>query len=542
MRKAAIIIYLCFAVLTLYSQKLITAINTANRVEGYSFKYDRNSGGFVYADYDTTKQKSVIITPKGNSAEYDFEMSYSSVFDGSGNSYTIVYNKVQDTVYKYFLLKNNTEIASYDYISDGWDINNNILYFYIREGNSYYFTAYNTVNSEFSKGKGYDEIQLAYFVDIYYEGEPQGKVGFTKEGKPFYLAAQNDEKFFVIGTEEQKHYSDIDGYSTRLDNNGDLVYFAKSKGKFWVERGNAFLVQGKKEYKAFDYVSGPVLFDKNNTPVYTATDSVKEWDGRSRLMTGDKEGKAYLGYIYDVKITPSGKMAYVVSKPSGENAVNNSFVVIDGKEQKSYTGISNITFTSGDVPVFTASNKNNKYFVVKDDKVISAKYDNIYDYSFMNDGSLAYIGNDFGNYEKQVPDKHYVHILGKKYGPFEFVTMADYKSGKYILVDKNDNFAFVTGKLINPKDYVYKYKVTGNDWESREFDGIDNIMMVNGKVFYIGSEMIDRTNYTYKYKLYNNTKLIAEDYDLIMEPDYNAGTGKITSVARKGNSFYLLEY
>jgi len=546
MSKFYIIICLCFITFSVTAQKLITTINTANKVEGYFFKYDRNSGGYVYSDYDSTKKKSVIVTPKGNSAEYDFEMAYNTIFDNIGNSYTVTYNNFQDSLYKYFLLKNNSEIASFDFIADGWDINNGMLYFYAKDGGKYYFTAYNTVTGEISKGKPYDEIYLANFTEQYYEDEPRGKIGYSNDGRPFYLASNNGEKFFVIGSEEQKHYSDIDWYMTKKDNSGELVYFAKSKGNFYAERGNAFLVQGKKEYKPFDYVTGPVLFDKNNTPIYTASDSAKDLYYRTRIMIGNREGETFTGNIYEYKITPSGRLAYVVSKvkgyTKGEDAVYESFLVIDGAEGKHFNSISNVTFTGDDVPAFTASDKSNKYFVVKGDKIISEKYDNIYDYTFMKDGSLAYIGNNFGNYDKQVPDKNFVHILGKKYDSFDFITMADYTAGKYIVTDANDNFVFITSMLISPKDYIYKYTVISNKWKSDSYDFIDMAKLFNGIAVYVSGDLGGRRNYTYKYKLFIDNKPATDEYDNLRDPVYDKAAKILSFIGCRDKNFYLLEF
>lgn len=546
MRKFAIIISLLFIILSVSSQKLITTINSSNKVEGYFFKYDRSSGAYVYNDYDSTKKKNVLITSKGNSAEYDFEMAYNTIFDKNGNAYTAVYNQYRDSLYKYYLLKNITEVASFDYIGEGWDINNGILYFYVKDAGKYYFVSYNTSTGDISKGKAYDEIYLASFTEQYYEGEPVGKIGYINDGRPFYLASNNGEKFFVFGTEEQKHYSDIDWYMTKKDNNGELVYFAKSKGNFYVERGNAFLVQGKKEYRSFDYVSGPVMFDNNNNPVYTASDSVKDYDSRTRIMIGNKEGESFTGNIYEYKLTPSGKLAYVVSKikgySKGEDPVYENFMVIDGEEGRHYNSLSNVTFSGNDVPAFTASDKSNKYFVVKGDKIISEKYDNIYDYTFMKDGSLSYVGNNFGNYDKQIPDKNFIYIYGKKYGPFEFVTMTDYNAGKYIITDANDNFVFITGTLINPKDYIYKYKVTTRSWESEPYDAIDMADIYNGKIVYVSGEFNDRTTFTYKYRLFIDNKPVTDYYDNIRDQYFDKQSGTLSFIGCKGKSLYLLEF
>jgi hypothetical protein len=66
----------------------------------------------VYGDYDTTSKKTVVITPKGNSKEYNYASQYNALFDESGNVYTFAFNNITDTTYRYFLLKNGDEAAA----------------------------------------------------------------------------------------------------------------------------------------------------------------------------------------------------------------------------------------------------------------------------------------------------------------------------------------------------------------------------------------------------------------------------------------------
>lgn len=545
MKKIFVVIAVFFLSFSVSAQKLIATINTDNRVEPYSFKYNKTDGAFVYADYDTTKKKNVLFTSKGKSGEYDFAMIYSALFDNAGNSYSYAYNNIADTVYKYYLIKNSEEVASFDYVSDGWDIYNGVIYFYAKENNRAFIASYDTRSGILSRGKEYNEIFLINFRDDYYEGEPVGTIGFTSDGRPFYLASENNMKFIVIGTTEQKHYSDVDAYMVKKDNSGGLAYIAKSKGTFYTEKGNTFLVQGNKEYKSFDFVYGPAVFDKLNNPVYVASDSIGEYLYRSRLVVGNKEGQPYNGNIYEYKITPGGKISYVVStqeptQKKGEYKYE-SFLVLDEDESRRYSSISSLSFIEGDIPVFTASDKSGKYFVVKGDRKISEKYDNVYDYIFLSDGSLAYLSSNFGNYEKQIPDQNYVHILGKKYGPYEYVSMADYTTGKYIL-SFEDKFAFVTGKLTSREDYSYKYKVITGEWESSEYEMIDQVKIINGKIFFVAGDMFDKTKYLYNYNLYIDNMLVADNYSSITDLTYDKIAGKVSCIGCKLNSFYLLEF
>src|SRR4030095_15582696 len=207
MKNICFLTALILVVFTSYSQKLITTINTGNKVEGYNFKYDVKSGSFLYTDYDTTAKKNIIMTSKGNSKQYDYSGGYNGVFDSDGNAYYYAYSNVTDTTYKYYMLKNGDEVASFDYIGDGWSLNNDMLYFNAKEEGKSFLVSYNTKTGETSRGKKYDELYLVYFPKTFYEDEPIGLLGFTKDGKPYYAAVEGDSKFLVIGDNEQKRYS-----------------------------------------------------------------------------------------------------------------------------------------------------------------------------------------------------------------------------------------------------------------------------------------------------------------------------------------------
>lgn len=544
MKSIFTVIVVFIVSITAPAQKLITTINTINRVDPYSFKYNKSDGAFVYSDYDTTIKKNTLFTSKGKSMEYDYTMVYSALFDNEGNVYTYGYNNITDTIYKYFLIRNNEEVASFDFISDGWDINSGIIYLAAKENNKSIMVSYDTRTSIISRGKAYDEIFLVNFPEVYYEGEPSGTIGFTNDGLPFFLASDGNSKFMVIGSNEQKHYADIDLYMVKKDNAGQLAYIARSKGTFYSERGNTFVVHGSKEFKPYDYIYGPFIFDKSGNPVYVASDSIGENLYRSRVMSANKEGESYEGSIYDFKLSPSGKLFFVVStqEPSSKKGeyVYENFLVSGKNESRKYNSVSDVRFVNGDIPVFTASNKSSKYFIVKGDKAISEKYESIYGYSILDDGSLAYIGSNYGNYDKNIPDRNFVHVYGKKYGPYEYVSMIDYTTGNYILTH-NNKFAFVSGKLTNKTEYTYKYKVTTGDWESSEFDAIDVVKLINGKSVFVAGNMFDKINYLYNYNLYIDNKLKADGYSAFLDLAYDKVSGKTSCIGCKGSSFYLFE-
>jgi hypothetical protein len=304
-------------------------------------------------------------------------------------------------------------------------------------------------------------------------------------------------------------------------------------------------VQGNKEYKSYDYVYGPILFDKMNNPVYVANDSLGEYTYRTRVMSGNIEGETFEGNIYDYKITPSGKIAYIVStqRPGlkKDEFIYESYLVNNGEEGEYFSSVSNLTFNDNGVPSYIASDKNNKYFVVKADKKMSEKYDNILNYSYLGDGSLEYEAVNYGNYDKHIPDKYFVHVSGKNYGPFESISVADYSTGKYVLTD-NNKYAFITGRLTDRDKYLYKYKVITGEWESIEHDYIEDGRIINGKIMFVSSDLFDKENYISRYALYIDNKTAADDYSSLVFFDADKLSGKASYIGCKGNSFYLLEY
>lgn len=525
------------------NEKLIAAIPPANgSVDAYSMKYDTRTGAWVFGSYDTTAMKYTIITPLGSSQQFTYAMQYNSIFDESGNVYTIANDMINDTVYMYYIVKNRDVIGTYDFLNEGWAENNGVIYFSARTEGKEYLMNYDTKSGSFSKGKAYDQVRLVYNQAEYSEGEPVGFIGFTKEGSPYYVAVENDEVFLVIGAEEQKHYSDISWYDVKFDGSGTPCYIAKSEGKFYDERGNTFVVQGTKEYKSFDWIYGPLVFDSGNNPVYVGQDSTGEYKYRSTIMSGANAVKTLDGNIYNYLFSPSGKLAYVASTDYesgiGEYVYQNR-LIYDGKEGKVYNSVANVQFTSG-VPVYIASDKNNKYFVVKGASAITEKYDYIADFRLLPDGRFAYVGTKYGNYEKKIPDKNYVYIEGEKYGPYDIVSTSDWVTNTLVLGDKKGNYAYLTGKNTDRENYLYKYKVYTNKWKSKAFDNISEVNIINGKVIYFAGNQIKKDVYIYNYRLYVNNKPLGDSYSAFTDLEVD-DAGTMTFIASKSNNMYRVE-
>src|SRR5947207_12539156 len=192
-------------------------------------KYDKKTGAYVYPLYDTTYDSVIVVTSKGHSAKYYGANTFSSVFDTDGNVYTLAMNRVNDTVYTYFILKNGAQAGTFESLNDNWTINGNNLYFTSKEGSKSYFNSMELSTAKITKSKPYDDLVLTYAPDRYRNTHREFVTypGFTSTGKPYYIAYKDStEVFMVIDGVEQKHYSDIDQSYCTPDSSGNVVYVA----------------------------------------------------------------------------------------------------------------------------------------------------------------------------------------------------------------------------------------------------------------------------------------------------------------------------
>jgi len=519
-------------------EKLIAEFPQEGNVSANSIKYDAKNGTYVYSVYDSVKDNYTLLSNKGNSDWYSYADVWTVLFDDDGNYFASVYNKINDTTFHYYLLLNGEIVTEFDNILSGWAFKNGTLYFPAQQNGRYYFISYDAAERKITAGKPYDAIELVFFREMPYEGEPMGEVGFTKDGKPYYLAVLGDEEFLVIGGEEQKHYADIESFYIVPDKNGELTYFAKNHGKFYQQKGHAFVVQGRKEYDEFDYVHGPILFDNANNPVYISGDSVGNYRYPERVMVGNNPGKTYEGGISDLKISPSGKLAYFGYVSVGEDKTK-TMLVVDGKEGKKYDYTMMLSFDTSGKPLYVASRGGDKYFVLWGNQEFDSEYQSIMDLKVVQ-GKLVYIGANYGDYEKKIPDKYYIHVGEKVKGPYNGVQMLDYGNGSYLSFDSKGNYCYTASGLIDFDNYLYKQRVFVNEWKSNEFDFIPNVNLYQGKAVYNAGNIIDREAYTYKYKIYLGDKEISPEYDDIVDYTFY-DRGIISFVGLRDKRFYWVE-
>lgn len=522
------------------SEKKIAEFHQFDNVDSYWFKYNNSAGTYYYTNYDSASQLYTVYSNIGNSIPYNSIIDYTGIIDKNGNYYVIASNN-SDEVYTYYLLKNGNEVSTHSFIDPNWAEIDGTIYFACKDQGKTYLAEYNTANGTETKSYPYDEIYLVYYPKSY-PGEPVGTVGFTSDGKPFYVASLNDEKFLVIGKIEQKHYSDIETYNFTLDKNGIPVYFAKDKGKFYEDRGNSFVVQGDLKYEKFDYLYGPIIFDSTNTPVYIAGDSLPNNSYPQKVVAGNNIHKAYSGGIYDLKFTPSGKIAYIASVTvDADKGIYDTYAVIDGIEGEKFSYINSIKFLPDGEPLYAAIDNNNKTVIVKGTVKIRAEYPNVLEVKVLPDGKIAYVEAKYGNYEKKQKDKYRVIIGEEKFGPFDVLQSIFSSDGSYILTGENGEYAFIESKLIDFDPYRYESTIYFNNSRSKQFDYFNNLHLYKGKVLYSGSRLIDPVSYRYNYKVYYGEKQIGADYDSISDFKFDPKTGMLSYIGARGKGLYYIE-
>jgi hypothetical protein len=542
MKKVLYLLLLFFIPVILKSQvvteKTIFKNEQITNIDPYSFKFDDKTGTILYMQYDSTKTPSnSIISNKGNSALYEYIDYYSAVFDSDGNYYTVAYNKATDSTYTYFLLKNGKQELQFDFINSEIAEKNGAVYFMCTDKGKSFITSYDIGTGQSTKGNPYDEIILCQYDKIPYTSEPVGRIGFAKNGKPFYIAKLNNQAFVVIGNEEQKHFADIEAYNFITDKNGNFAYTAKDTGSF-MNPGGSFVVYGNKQFKPFYYVYNLVLDTKGNI-CYIGTDYAEDLSPQ-KIMLGDKVlSKTYSGGLYNLGFTADNKMYFIASEKKKNSDEYESFVVFDGKEGKKFQSIFTVMVLPNNELLYTAQKSDEKSYVINGDDEIYIKQKSIMSAEVLQNGDLAYVGVNYGDYEKKIKDKYYANINGKEFGPYDGMQSVNYETQNYFLSDKNGNYAYIINNIRNESDYFTT--VFWKNGKSEEFDFVQDVSMYKGKVLYTGSKLYDRENYLSKYRIYHGNKAISPEYDGINNFKFDDKTGVASFIVTKGAELVKVE-
>ncbi len=542
MKKIFLFLILFLTVINVYSQSIteenLVFVPTEKARDMYDLVYDKTSGTYAYSVYDTVTYKSMIVSNKGNSGWYTVVSTYDLVLDSKGNYYTIATETdPTNNISKGYLLQNGKTVIDFEEISYSIVIKNDIIYFVAKNNDRYALYSYDTKTQKTDKGDDYSSITFcAYNPESYNYAEMGFELGFTDKGEPFYIAGEDDQQFLVVGSSEGKRYSYIVGGVVFKDLKNNLCYNAVITTKSGNQSSR--FVQGDKEWKSFRYTSDPVVFLKDNTPVYLANDSKDSYNGQ-QVVIGDKAGKIHTGGIYEIKLTPDGKIAYIANDtlPGGKFQ---SYLVIDGKEMRKFENIYNLSFRNNGSPLYVATEGEGKTFVVDGETKYGDYYDAVNELFSTPSGEIVYVGINYGNYELNTPNKNYIIIGNKKFGPYEYLNFAgEEASGKTIRVNDKGSYAFVTGRLTDTVSYFYKYKIISDKFETQEFDFIYDYFFVNDDLYFYASKNVSETDIDYD--IYKNNNPITDTYKTMTNFKFDDKNKEISFYGYKDGSYNFVK-
>lgn len=526
------------------SEKLLVKFPKDYMPNRYDVKFNKKTGAYAYEKIDSVNSEASLVTSKGESAKYYGVNVFNAFFDNTGNVYCAAYNySDKDSTSTYYLLKNNEQIATCAGLTDNWAERNGILYFKMKENHKDYFAMLDLASGAITKGKAYDTIFYIYYPPetIMTEDDTPPYPGFTPGGKYYYGATLDGKRFIVIDGVEQKAYTDIDAYNTAFDKNGTLVYVATDEGSLTDidNPARSFVVRGDKEYSKFSYIYGPITFYNDNIPYYIGSQKISSALSAMKVMAGGTElSGSYSGGVSEIQYTASGKLAFIASNNLGKGKME-AYIIIDGKESSKYDNVFNLTF-DGDVPVFIET-KAEKQFVVKGDKKISDSFQSISFYKLFKDGTLYYVGCDFGDNTPDKTDRNYVFIGDKKLGPFVTISNGHETEDPYIKVDSTGGYIFSGSVQPEKKSSAYKETVYWPKGKSGSYDQVESIGLCNGKAVFIGYQFGSEEQYPVKGKLNVNGKDVGGLYDNISDFEIIAKENKVSFIGVRDGAAYYVE-
>lgn len=501
----------------------------------YDMRFDKSTGTYVYTYYDTTIKKSMFFSNKGNSQYYDYCGAYNVQFNSKGDYFGTGSTFAEDySNDKAHLIANGTELRTYSYI-DPIIIKNDILYVIAKNENKYVFIKYNTITRKFEYEKTYDEINLVHLSDEQYS-EPYFELGFTKDGKEYFAAKDNNKQFLVIGGIEQEKFDEINPYGVTLDRNGDITYIAT---KITDGIRESFVIQGTKRYRSFPSIVEFIKFTNDNLPVYGISDDTAYSYFSKQYVTGNTPGKSYNAGVWGLDNTPSGKIFYIASDSTPDGKYS-SRLVVDGIEGKPYDALYNVRFDNKDKPVFIIT-RDQMEVLVYDDEEIGTEFNYIFGLTISPGGNIGYVGTISGDEDAKIPERYFVVIDGKRHGPYLSVPYGLMEGFfEAITFNESGDYAYAA---TDEKSKTYddqKFTVYSNKFKSPgSFNYINEIIAYNNDFYYSTSSELSES--VTEYNIFKNDKKIAGGYTALMDYKLDKEKGAITFIGLKNDSYVYVE-
>jgi hypothetical protein len=571
-------------------EKLLYTLTTyPGNADSYSLAYDKNTGVYAYVYYIEKDNKSFIISSaKGGSIseKYDAVSSMDIKFDSQGNYYTITTNYRDDYgIDNNFLISNGKVIKAFDMIEGYSSFVNDVDEFVsiFQEFDQYKIGYYSPVTG-FRQSEGYELIKPVYRSLTTAEENTYGEEMFFKnaDGKRGFIGLKNGRAYLIFGDNvTPTEYSDIMEYSFTTDNFGNIVYIAKTGGRFYTANGNEFVVAGSQEFPKFDIVNAPVMFTPDNQPVYVTMDSVNQDLYISHLVAGNAVQDVYLnsakterapdltGGIYEVKIDENGNITYMAGHMldlmTEENYNYNvkNYFVRNGIAEDLGINVGLVRYWKNGEMIYGA--KESKYdelfqvFLLNGNdrrKINTVSYDAYSDYGFTPDGGIYYIAENF-NYDDEKNYKssnYFVYLDGRLIAQppgisFQGFNYSEFTPASAIQFDTRGNYTYVTEELLDTVNYVYASHVWTNGTKlpfrsnisstAKAYNYISNLSYLdNSRLFFIGNITYPGDAYITESEILIDNVPAGKTYNSIMDLYYDQVLKIITFRGSRGKEIY----
>jgi hypothetical protein len=559
--------------------------NTIEDIKVYNFIYDKNTGNYCYLYYNAMTNKYVINSKDGESGEFDYISVYDIRFDSKGSYYALVSNYNEDDSLEYFLIANGETVSKFqkaESYSSFVDKNDDFKFVY-SEGDSVRICTY-SINNELTTSEKYFAAKPIYR----YKEESEYDIALGQEdlfedtnGNYGFVVSDGVTSSILFGDNVIKTpYTDINSNSLVYDKQGILCYIAKMEGKFYENKGREFIVQGDKKHKEFDYVYLPVLFDKNNNPVYNTVDSTQAGH-ISKLVIGDdyqkiysdasktKLGADYDGGIYLLNIDSDDNITYygaIMLKPDSEDLASehsimyNVVYVVNGVEKKFYlnSGLWKFNKNERGLITFVTDELGNKtrLLLTKNNKqkiVSKMDYNEIPDYGFINStNKIYYVGVIFGDWTKKIKDQYFIYIDNKRIGKYEAIIFQE-QTGDFSIIkfSSKGNYAFVIQESetdIGDENFeYYTYVVTDAgrqapiinfETKKKSFDFIENLFYTRNNKLFCTAGIYNYEKSSDQYQIMVDNKPLDEIYNSIDKLQYDEEKNVVSFMGSRAGSIY----
>lgn len=567
------------------SEEKILTISYKGTPDPYSLNYNKKSGNYFYNYYDSTDKKSFLIFNNGISGKYDYISVYDGRTDSKGNSFIVSGNYRSDYgIDNNFLLVNGKDKLNYNYIeSHSSYVNKMDEFVFVFKKNENYLIGRYSIDKGLQQSEEYESVRAVYKYNenSQKEGDAEGYSDndFYKDdnGERCFIGIKNGKASLIFESKIiNTDYSDINDASLTYNKNNELSYIAKSNGRFYEQQGNEFVVSGNKVYNKFQNVYPPALFNANNEPVYSCSDSAGEDKNIFYIVTGNEiqpvnkinstEPVKFTSWISDLKIDTEGNISYIgmdeviiPAKKTNTDAeayneyFTKSYFVKNNNAAELGYNLGKIKFNPGNSLMYSGIvDLNRKEYLMIESNGISniilsnEGFDYLSEFGYTPGKEVYYIGQNMGEEDSYKKANSKLFIGNELIGTYDYMIFQSVnRNFAAIKFDSKNNYAYVAQEIneypeVIDNVYINAVKLPFPKTSVKDISNFSSVsgmlFTIDDNLFYIGDLKISE-NKSVKEIFVNNVST-GKTYDMVGEIIYNEKTNEVNFTATKDQSVY----